>query len=159
MIVSLIAAVDRNDVIGRDLDIPWRIPGEQKRFKELTLGQTVIMGRKTYDSIGKPLPGRKTIVVSRAHRIESELCTTVASLQEAFEAARNEREVFVAGGGQLYAESMPYADKLYLTVIDHSFEGNIYFPAFDRERFDATFERRVDDSVYPYTYFTLERKR
>jgi len=158
MIVSLIAAVDRNYVIGRDLDIPWRIPGEQKRFKELTLGRTVIMGRKTYDSISKPLPGRKTIVVSRTHRIQSELCTTVASLQEAFEAARNEREVFVAGGGQLYAESMPYADKLYLTVIEHSFEGDIYFPAFDLEQFDVTFQQRVDGSVYPYTYYTLERK-
>ncbi|MFE5318731.1 dihydrofolate reductase [Paenibacillus sp. NPDC056579] len=159
MIISLIAAVDKNNVIGQDKDIPWTIPGEQRRFKELTLGRTIIMGRKTYDSIGKPLPGRNTIVVSRSHHIEAERCTTVTSLQDALQTVQEENEVFIAGGGQLYAEALPYADKIYLTVIDHEFEGNIYFPAFDWQQFDVTYEQRVETSLYPYTYYTLERKQ
>lgn len=158
MLVSLIAAVDKNNIIGHDKDIPWSIPGEQKRFKDLTLGRTIIMGRKTYESIGKPLPGRTTIIVSRNQQIQSELCTTVTSLEEALQIARNEEEVFVAGGGQLYAEALPYADKIYLTIIDHEFEGNIYFPELDWKQYNVTYEQRVEGSAFPYTYYTLERK-
>ncbi|WP_409343271.1 dihydrofolate reductase [Paenibacillus sp. MBLB4367] len=157
MIISLIAAVAQNHVIGMDAAIPWKIPGEQKRFKGLTMGKPVIMGRKTFESIGKPLPGRKTVIVSGRGRIEAEGCTTVASLEDAYELLKEEEEVFIAGGGEIYRLALPHADKIYLTLIDREIEGNITFPEFDKDRFAVTYEERVAASI-PYTYFTYERK-
>lgn len=157
MIISLIAAMAKNRVIGKDADIPWSIPGEQKRFKDLTLGKTVIMGRITYESIGKPLPGRKTIVVSKTKRYELAHCTTAASLEEALGMAQQEEEVIIAGGGQLYAEAMPLVDTIYLTVLDAEIPGNIYFPSFDTDQFVLTYNQHVDASI-PYTYYTFEKK-
>ncbi|MBE1441432.1 dihydrofolate reductase [Paenibacillus sp. OAS669] len=158
MIVSLIAAMAKNRVIGRDADIPWHIPGEQKRFKELTMGKTMIMGRLTYESIGKPLPGRNTIVISKSKHIELDRCTTVSSLQDALGLVRDQDEVFVVGGGQIYAEAMPLADTIYLTVLDEEVPGNIYFPPFDPDDFIVTYEQHVDASI-PYTNYTLVRKK
>ncbi len=158
MILSLIAAMAKNRVIGSDADIPWNIPGEQKRFKDLTLGKTIIMGRVTYESIGKPLPGRNTIVISKTKQIELDHCTTVSSLEEALRLVQLEEEVLVAGGGQIYAEAMPLADKIYLTVVDAEIAGNIYFPPFDPEHFNITYDQHVDDASIPYTYYTFEKK-
>lgn len=114
--ISLIVAVAKNNVIGNNGIIPWKIKGEQKRFKELTVGKTIIMGRKSFEEIGKPLPNRKTILISNTQYIKSENCTTVNSLLEAFELAKDEDEIFVAGGGQIYKESFPYVDKIYITL-------------------------------------------
>src|SRR5574344_520858 len=108
--ISLIVAVSKNNVIGNNGVIPWKIKGEQKRFKELTTGKTIIMGRKSFEEIGKPLPNRKTILISNTQHIELENCVTVNSLLEAFALSKNESEVFVAGGGQVYKEAFPYAD-------------------------------------------------
>lgn len=157
MIISIIAAVSKNNVIGKDGRIPWNIPGEKKRFKELTIGKTIIIGRKSFEEIGKPLTDRTTIVVSKTKKFFAENCMTVNSLEEAFELLKNEKEVFIAGGAQLYEEALPYTKYIYLTVIDKYFEGDAYFPSFNHDDFIITYEKRVEGPI-SYTYYTFERK-
>lgn len=156
--ISLIVAVAKNNVIGNNGIIPWKIKGEQKRFKELTIGKTIIMGRKSFEEIGRPLSNRKTILISNTQRIESENCITVKSLFEALDLAQDEDEVFVAGGGQVYKEAFPYADRIYITVIDKIIEGNVYFPEISDNDFVKKYEERIDGEI-PYTYYTYERKK
>lgn len=156
--ISLIVAVSKNNVIGNNGIIPWKIKGEQKRFKELTTGKTIIMGRKSFEEIGRPLPNRKTILISNTQRIESENCTTVKSLLEAFNIVKDEDEAFVAGGGQVYKEAFPYADRIYITVIDKIIDGNVYFPEVSENDFVKTYEERIDGEI-PYTYYTYERRK
>jgi len=130
MRVVLVAAVARNGVIGDGPDIPWRIPGEQRLFKELTMGHTLLMGRTTYDSIGRPLPGRTTIVLTRDPDWRAAGVTTAATLEEALE--RAEGDVYVAGGAAVYAAALPYADEQLLSEVDLEPEGDTFYPAFDR---------------------------
>ena len=151
-------AVSKNNVIGNNGIIPWKIKGEQKRFRELTIGKTIIMGRKSIAEIGKPLPNRKTILISNTQHIELENCVTVKSLLEAFDLSKNEDEVFVAGGGQVYKDAFPYADRIYITVIDKIIEGNVYFPEICEDDFVKTYEERIDGEI-PYTYFTYEKRK
>jgi dihydrofolate reductase len=126
--ISLIAALGRNRVIGNDGAIPWHLPGEQARFKDITMGHTLVMGRKTFDSIGRALPGRRTIVITRSPEWHHEAVETAHSFPEALALAGPGDEVFVAGGGQIYAEAMPYAVRMVLTEVDRSPEGDTYFP-------------------------------
>jgi dihydrofolate reductase (trimethoprim resistance protein) len=156
--VSLIVAISKNNVIGNNGIMPWKIKGEQKRFKELTTGKTIIVGRKSFQEIGKPLPNRKTIIISTTENIVTDNCTTVKSLLEAFNLAKDEEEIFIAGGGQVYKEALPYADKIYITIIDKIVEGNVYFPEINKEDFIKTYEERIDGEI-PYTYYTYERVR
>lgn len=156
--ISLIAAVSKNNVIGNKGLIPWHIKGEQKRFKELTTGRTIIMGRKSFEEIGKPLPNRKTVLISSTKRIEAKNCITAASFKEALKAAEGEEEIFIAGGGRVYEEAMPYADRIYLTVIDLVTEGDTFFPDFDKLEFTKVYEERIEGEI-PYTYYTYERHR
>jgi dihydrofolate reductase len=158
MIISIIVAVSKNNVIGYKGRLPWRIPGERKRFRDLTLGKTVIMGRRSYEEIGRPLPERKNIIISREGRYIAENCITVKTLQEALEFAKNEDEVFIAGGGELFKDVLPYTDRIYLTVIDKEFEGDVFFPPIDENEFRKTYEKRIEGEI-PYTYYTFERKR
>jgi len=155
---SLIVAISKNNVIGNNGIMPWKIKGEQKRFKELTTGKTIIVGRKSFQEIGKPLPNRKTIIISTTENIVTDNCTTVKSLLEAFNLAKDEEEIFIAGGGQVYKEALPYADKIYITIIDKIVEGNVYFPEINKEDFIKTYEERIDGEI-PYTYYTYERVR
>jgi dihydrofolate reductase len=159
MIVSIVVAIAKNDVIGRGEDIPWKIPGEQIRFKELTWNKTILMGRKTYESIGKALPNRRNIVISRRDGLTLSDAIVVKTLEEAFSLFQKEEELFVIGGGQIYEKTLPLAHKLYLTVLDEEISGDIYFPKFDWDRYEKTFEQRVDTASIPYTYYTLEKKR
>lgn len=154
--ISLIVAVSKNNVIGNNGTIPWKIKGEQKRFKELTTGRTIIIGRKSFQEIGKPLANRKTILISSTENIVADNCTTVKSLSEAFDLVKGENEVFIAGGGQVYKEALPYADRIYITVIDKEIEGNVYFPEIDENIFVKTYEERIEGEI-PYTYYTYER--
>ena len=154
--ISLIVAVSKNNVIGNNGIIPWKIKGEQKRFKELTTGKTIIMGRKSFQEIGRPLPNRKTIVISNTENIVAENCTTVKSLIEAFDLVEGQEEVFIAGGGQVYREALPYSDKIYITVIDKIIDGNVYFPEINKDDFVKTYEERIEGEI-PYTYYTYER--
>ncbi|HEY5560372.1 MAG TPA: dihydrofolate reductase [Clostridiaceae bacterium] len=154
--ISLIVAVSKNNIIGNNGVIPWKIKGEQSRFKELTIGKTIIMGRKSFQEIGKPLPNRKTIIISSTKNIMADNCITVKSLIEAFELVKGEEEVFVVGGGQVYKEAMCYSDKIYITVIDKIIDGNVYFPEINKDDFVKTYEERIKGEI-PYTYYTYER--
>jgi dihydrofolate reductase len=127
--LALIAAVARNGVIGKDGTLPWRLPEDLKHFKRTTKGHAVIMGRKTYESIGRPLPGRRNIVVSRRHATLPG-CEVAPSLPLAIELARSSDELpFVIGGERLYEEALPLATEIHLTTIDRDIEGDAYFPS------------------------------
>jgi len=132
MICALIAAMDLNRGIGFRGTVPWRLPSDLKRFKELTMGHHLIMGRKTYDSIGKPLPGRISIVVSRSPKALPPGAFWAPSLPAALDAARQagESEVFIIGGGEIYAQAMALAQRLYLTIVQATFQCDVWFPHF-----------------------------
>lgn len=141
--LSLIAAVAANGVIGSDNALPWRLPADLKRFKALTLGHPVIMGRKTHESIGRPLPGRRNIVVSRNAAYGAEGVEVSASLEAALAACQDDgEEVFVIGGAQLYTAALPLAQRLYLTEIHAGFAGDAHFPEFDRNAWRETARER-----------------
>ncbi len=154
--LALIAAISKNNVIGNKGTIPWRIKGEQKRFKELTTGKTVIMGKRSFEEIGKPLPNRKTIVISNTTNYEYENCITLGSLTQAIAYVGNE-DAFVAGGEQLYREALPLVDVMYLTIIDLEVEGDTYFPHFNDEDFTLASEEEFQGEI-SYRYLTYVRK-
>ncbi len=135
--VVLIAAVARNGAIGRDGGMPWHLSADLQRFKRTTLGAPVIMGRKTWDSIGRPLPGRRSIVITRDAQWQAQGAEKAGSLQAALRLAEGAETAFVIGGAQIYAQALPLADRLLLTEIDADFEGDTFFPAWDREAFSA----------------------
>lgn len=126
--IAIIAAVSENGVIGVDNKLPWYIPDDLKRFKRLTNGNTVIMGRKTYESIGKPLPGRVNIVVSRNKDLQIPGCLVVNSIVQAIKKAGKDKDVFIIGGGEIYNSGFIYADKIYLTKVHQEVEGDTTFP-------------------------------
>ena len=133
--VVLVAAVAENGVIGSGSEIPWRIAGEQAEFKRLTMGHTLVMGRTTYESIGRPLPGRTTIVLTRDAAWSAEGVLVAGSLEEALETAQGlDGEVMVAGGAQVYAAALPFADEQVLTEVHLSPPGDVTYPDFDRSR-------------------------
>ncbi|MDQ8022434.1 MAG: dihydrofolate reductase [Moraxellaceae bacterium] len=136
--IALIAAVAKNGVIGRDNTLPWRLPEDLKRFKALTLGHPIIMGRKTWDSLGRPLPGRENIVITRQAGFAAEGARVVHGLQEAIEACADKDTAFIIGGAQLYTQALPQADLLFLTEVDAEVEGDALFPPFDRLAFSET---------------------
>lgn len=154
--IALIVAFAKNQVIGNKGCIPWRIKGEQKRFKELTTGNVVVMGRRSYEEIGKPLPNRTTIVVSRSKCFEGEHCFTVGSLGEALELA-GDRDVYISGGAKLYEEALPVVEKMYITEIDCEIEGDTYFPSFDKGQFVKEIDEEFQGDI-PYKYVTYTRK-
>lgn len=134
--ITIIAAVSENGVIGRAGKIPWSLPEDQRRFRELTWGHTLIMGRRTFEEIGRPLPGRRTILLSRTRKIETELCRTAESLEEALDMAAGEPEIFIAGGSRVYEEGLRYADRIHLTVVQRHVEGDAFFPDFSGYEFE-----------------------
>ena len=155
--LALIVARDQNGVIGRNGKIPWRIKGEMKRFRELTTGNAVIMGRRTYEEIGAPLPNRTTVVVSRTKSFSAENCFTASSLAEAMALCQG-KDIYVAGGAALYREALPLVDRMYITEIHAAFDGDTFFPPFDPTAFERIEEIPVDGEI-PYTYTTYIRKK
>ncbi|MCE9643875.1 dihydrofolate reductase [Candidatus Parcubacteria bacterium] len=167
--ISIVVAIGRNKagshVIGTENQLLWRLKDDLKRFKELTLGHPVIMGRKTFESIlgtlGKPLPGRTNIVVTRDKDYSQEGVVVAHSLEEAIEKARayDQEEIFIGGGTQIYQQALPFVDKLYLTEIDDEKEGDALFPPFEHLFTKKTFEEeRVDPpSGLHYRWINLER--
>ena len=129
----IIVAMARNRTIGINNTLPWRIPADLKRFKSLTMGHHLIMGRKTFDSIGKPLPGRTTVVVTRNQALKIEGCIVAYSLEEAISACAGDDEIFIVGGAELYALAMPLVDTIYLTEIKLDVAGDAHFPKFDKK--------------------------
>lgn len=155
--ISLIVAYAKNHVIGNKGCIPWKIPGEQKRFKELTTGNVVVLGRISYEEIGHPLPNRTTIVVSTSKNYDGENCMTASSLEEAIRIA-GDRDIFISGGFRLYQEAVSLVDQMLITEIDAVIEGDTYFPDFDEADFIKEVVQKVDGDI-PYTYLTYSRRR
>lgn len=154
--IALIAAYARNRVIGLNGKIPWKIEGEQGRFRELTTGNVVIMGRRTFEEIGRPLPDRTTIVVSNTKTFTGKDCYTAHSLTEAIKLA-GKRDIFISGGESLYRESLVFVEKMYLTEIDFTPSGDTFFPAFDESQFTKEVVSSHKGEI-PYTYVTYTRK-
>ena len=155
--IGLIVARSKNNVIGKGGEIPWRIKGEQKQFKELTTGNVVVMGRRSYEEIGHPLPNRTTIVVSRTKQFEGEGVRTAGSVREAIEIA-GDKDVFIAGGYGLYKEALPFVDVMYITEVDLVIEdGDVYFPKFNEEEFEKTIGETLGDDIH-YTRTVYRRK-
>ena len=162
MIVSLIAALAEKRVIGLDGKMPWHLPADLAYFKRSTMGCPVIMGRKTYDSIGKPLPGRRNIVLSRDLKLVLPGCDVFANIHDALDSADNENaaEVFIIGGQQLYEQALPMADKLYLTHIEARFEGDTFFPDYTEFKWrQVSLEKHPADArnLWAYRFEQLER--
>lgn len=158
--ITVIAAVARNGVIGRDGRIPWHIPGDLPRFKRITMGHPVVMGRRTWESLGRPLPGRRNLVISRTPGYAAAGAEVVRSLAEALAACAGAPEVFVIGGTEVYREALAVADRLLLTEIDADFEGDAHFPPFDRAAWRETAREAhlAGDCPFAYAYVTYERR-
>ncbi|MEB3101584.1 dihydrofolate reductase [Ferviditalea candida] len=159
MSISIIVAMDRNRVIGKDNKLPWRLPAELAYFKKVTMGHPVIMGRKTHQSIGRPLPGRNNIVMTRDSGYQAEGCQVVHSIDESLRLI-GEREAFVIGGAEMIRLFFSHTSKLYITWIDHEFEGDTFFPDFDETQWTLVSEKPgITDDNNPYTYFFRVYKR
>jgi dihydrofolate reductase len=158
MILSLIAALTKNRVIGKNNDLPWHLPDDMKYFMQTTKGHCVIMGRRNYESIPvkfRPLPNRTNIVLTRQKTFVAANCQVVHSLSEAlaFAQQQNEQEVFIIGGAEVYAMALPQAERLYLTEIDTELEGDTFFPSFDKTQFTEVFRKHHPaDDRHPFAF-------
>jgi len=160
MMISLIVAMDKNRTIGKQNQLPWHLPADLRHFKTITMGKPIVMGRKTYDSIGKPLPGRRNIVISRQKNLVLEGCDVFSSLEAAIDALRSEDEIMIIGGATIFTEALPLAQKMYLTLIDTEVDGDTFFPAWDEEtwREIANEVHEADEkNSYRYKFVTLVR--
>ncbi len=151
--INIIVAVAENNVIGCHNKLIWHISEDLKRFKSLTIGHPIIMGRKTYESIGRPLPGRLNVVITRSSDLVIEGVSVVGSLAEAIELTKDS-EPFIIGGGEIYAQSLPLADRLYITRVHQSPEGDTYFPELDPSEWRETLREEREG----YTFIDYERK-
>jgi dihydrofolate reductase len=160
MRIAVIVAMSQNNVIGKDNKLPWHMPADLAHFKKITLGKPIIMGRKTYESIGRPLPGRLNIIISRDKNYKAEGCVVTHSLDEALKATGVVDEVFIIGGALLFAEVLPQVERIYLTRIHHDFDGDAFFPALNllewRESESEAFPPD-EKNAYSYTFSTLDR--
>ena len=163
MIVSLIVAMDEARGIGRKGRVPWHLGTDLKRFKQLTMGHHLVMGRKTFQSIDRSLPGRTIIVITRHKSFKLGDWLVVHSLEQAYDLARKngESEVFVAGGGEIFAQALPFADRIYLTEVHTREDCDVFFPDFTREEWvvkECIVHPADEDNEYPFTYSLLEKK-
>jgi dihydrofolate reductase len=162
MTVSVVAAIARGGVIGRDGSIPWRIPEDMARFRELTMGHAVVMGRRTWESLPdqfRPLPGRDNVVVTRNPDWSAQGADRAGSVEDALELLESAPRVFVIGGGEIYAAALPFADELHLTEIDAEIEGDTTFPAWSRDEFEEVERReRVTEGGTPFAFVRYVRR-
>jgi dihydrofolate reductase len=168
MLVSIIAAIDRRGLIGAEAGLPWHLPGDLRRFRALTWGKPIIMGRTTFELIGKPLPGRTNIVLSRSPEYCPPGCRVARTLQEALSLAEDcltetGGEAMIIGGGKVYAEALPRCDRLYLTIVEGDFQGNTYFPMQEllrqnwRPACAPEMHAADEKNRYPHSFHILER--
>lgn len=160
MIISLIAAVGRGRVIGSKNALPWSMPADLRHFRDLTRGKPIIMGRKTFESIGRPLPDRTNIIITRDPAYQKQWCVVVHTADDAIKAAGNAEEIMVIGGGEIFAMFLARADRMYLTRIDADFKGDARFPEFPENEWRITAEEsHAPDAAnpHPYTFLTLEK--
>jgi len=152
-IISLVCAMANNRVIGRDNKMPWHLPADLQHFKSVTMSKPIVMGRKTFESIGRPLPGRQNVIISRNGNYKVDGCDVVSSIESALDLLSNEEEIMIIGGGFLYSQMIEEADKLFLTFIELEVDGDTYFPEY--EAFDLTLisEKQCQkDDKNPYNY-------
>lgn len=161
MIISLIAAMAENRVIGMDNRLPWKLPADMRWFKEKTMGKPVIMGRKTFESFGaKPLPGRQNIIVTRQMDYQAKGALVVHSVDEAMTVASPNDEIMIIGGASFYEQMLSRANRFYLTIIHHNFEGDTIFPFFDKNKWTEVFREDHDadeKNSYAYSFIILEK--
>jgi len=160
MILSLIAAMDNNRLIGKDNDLPWHLPADLQHFKSVTMNKPILMGRKTYDSIGRPLPGRQNIVITRSD-IEIEGVTVVNSIDEAIVAAKDAEEVMVIGGSSIYELVLPEVQRMYLSYVEGEFEGDAWFPEFDENEWkimDEKVQAADEKNAHACRFVTYDKK-
>lgn len=160
MSFSIIVAIGENNEIGLNNDLLWHIPGDLKRFKAITTGHAVIMGKRTYESLPKrPLPNRRNIVLSDDCNDCFPGAETVGSIEQLVSMCEHDEENFVIGGGMVYKQFLPMADKLYLTLVHRSFEADVFFPCIDMDEWDVLEEESHRDSEPPFTYQILTKKK
>ena len=164
MIVSIIVATSLNHAIGKDNQLLWYLPADLKFFKTTTMGCPVVMGRKTFQSIGRTLPGRKNVVITRDKNFNSDNqfdILVVGSVDEALVKLHSEKEVFIIGGGEIYQQSMDAADTIYLTLVNTVIEADVYFPEIDKTKFDLVWEEKHvadEKNKFDYTFQKFDRK-
>ncbi len=149
----------QNRVIGRNNALPWRLSADLKRFRRITIGHPIIMGRKTYESIGRPLDGRKNIVITRNPEFRAEGVTVAGSIDEALGSTKDD-EIMIIGGADIYAQTLPRADRIHLTLIHEQFDGDAYFPEIDESEWKETEREDIEagvDADFGYSFITLER--
>lgn len=161
--LTMIAAAGENNGIGKDNDLMWHLPDDFKRFKELTTGHKIIMGRKTFESFPKPLPNRIHIIITRDRQYQTDFdnCRVVHSLDEALDELEKNESAYIIGGGDIYSMALPYADVIELTRVHHKFEADAFFPEIDTKQWELVRESHhdVDERhAYPFTYQTYYRK-
>ena len=157
--ITIVVAIASNYAIGKNNQLLWHLPKDLRHFKDTTAGGTVIMGRKTFDSVGKPLPKRRNIVITRQH-IEIEGCEVVASIEEAIALCKTEDEVFIVGGAEIYRQAMRLVNRIYLTIVHHSFDADTFFPEIDYKDWKETAreDHETDEKhAFSYSFITLER--
>ena len=158
--ISLVVAASTNNVIGRNGELPWRLSADLKRFKQLTMGKPIVMGRLTHESIGKALPGRHNIVISRRPNYVTEGCDVVASPERAIAAAGTANEIMIIGGGEIYRAFLPLADRIHMTRVDVEVDGDAHFPPLDIDEWRQTScaEYQADNcNEFDYAFIVLER--
>jgi dihydrofolate reductase len=163
VIISLIAAMDRNRLIGNKNQLPWHLPADLTHFKQVTMGKPIIMGRKTYESIGRPLPGRTNIVLTRDESFQADGVVLTGSLENALDCAASEgaEEVMIIGGSNIYGQALDHSGRLYLTLVDAEFEGDAWFPDIDMEQWQqVSSEVHAADEKNPvdYRFMIFEKK-
>lgn len=163
MKTSIIVAIAQNRAIGKDNQLLWHLPADLKYFRQLTTNHHIVMGRKTYESIGKPLPNRTTVIITRDTSYQADGCFVVHSLEEAisFCENNNETEAFIIGGGEIYAQSLAVADIIYLTEVKTEIEGDAFFPEIDKSLYKETFREnhfKDEKHIYDFDFVTLESK-
>jgi len=162
MKISLIVAMASNRAIGLNNQMPWHLSADLKRFKKITLGSPILMGRKTYESIGRPLPGRANIIISRNPSYSQPGCLVFNDIEKALESCGDSEEVFVIGGSDFYKSMLPVADTLYLTQIHQDFPGDTFFPEIDSEQWIEVEREDIQDDpdvAFSYSFLKLEKRR
>lgn len=162
MIISLIAAMDRNRLIGNKNQLPWHLPADFAHFKSVTMGKPIVMGRKTFESIGKPLPGRTNIVLSRNPDLQFEGVSCICDFDDVFEVVPDANEIMVIGGSTIYEMLMPKIDRMYITYVDAAFEGDAWFPKYSDDQWiekEVVFLAADEKNKYDCRFVTLERNK
>ncbi len=160
MKLSMILALGKNRAIGKDNKMPWYLPADFKYFKNTTMGCPIIMGRKTFQSIGKPLPGRKSVIITRNSEFKFEGCVVVASLHEALECVKDHDNAFIIGGGEIYRQAMPLADEIHITEIQEEFDADTFFPELPTEFIEISRDKNSPDEKNKFFYdFVVYKKQ